>query len=125
MIIMKLIPYESDSPIKVTCGVIFNEDGNVFICRRKQEKSMGGYWEFPGGKVEEGESLQECLKRELLEELDMEVKVNQHLKTVLHDYDTFKIELVAFTCYFQRSSYLMTDHDKYEWVDVSAILEKN
>lgn len=122
---MKTRSYGNNSPVKVACGVIFNDDGYVFVCRRKQEKSLGGHWEFPGGKVEEGESLQECLKRELLEELDMEVDVKDHLKTVLHDYGTFQIELVAFSCDFRRSSLVMTDHDKFEWVNVSALLVKN
>ncbi len=112
------------TPIKVTCGIIMNNEGKVFVCRRKPEKSMGGFWEFPGGKVEEAESHEECLKRELLEELDMEVQVNEHFKTVFHDYDAFQIELISFLCKFQQSTYALTDHDLYEWVSTSELLEK-
>lgn len=110
--------------IKVTCGIIFNDEDKVFLCRRNPEKSMGGYWEFPGGKVEEGESYEECLKRELLEELDMDVRVKDHFITVKHDYGTFEIELIAFICHFQTSSFALMDHDRYEWVKVSNLLDK-
>ncbi|ELV8552502.1 (deoxy)nucleoside triphosphate pyrophosphohydrolase [Vibrio fluvialis] len=116
----------SEKPLlKVTCGIIFNDEGKVFICRRKPEKSQGGYWEFPGGKVEEGESLEECLRRELLEELDMDVQVIEHFKTVQHDYGTIHVELIAFTCQFLRSSYKLEDHDLTEWVDVFKICDKD
>ena len=110
--------------IKVTCGIILNSEGKMFVGRRKPEKSMGGYWEFPGGKVEEDESYEECLKRELLEELDMNVQVNEHFMTVLHDYGTFKVELISFLCEYQRSSYQLIDHDKYEWISVNDLLDK-
>ncbi len=110
--------------IKVTCGIIFNDEGKVFLCRRKPEKSQGGLWEFPGGKVEPGESYEDCLKRELLEELDLEVKVKEHFKTVQHDYETFQGELIAFTCHFVRCSYMMIDHDRYEWVGISDVVRK-
>ncbi|MFH4630859.1 (deoxy)nucleoside triphosphate pyrophosphohydrolase [Vibrio alginolyticus] len=99
--------------IKVACGIIFNDEDEVFLCRRNHEKSIGGYWEFPGGKVEEGESYDECLKRELLEELDMDVRVKDHFITVQHDYRTFETGLIAFICHFQTSSFALMDHDRY------------
>lgn len=112
------------TPIKVTCGIIINSEGKVFVCRRKPEKSQGGYWEFPGGKVEEGESLEDCLRRELAEELQMEVQVNQHFKTVLHDYGAVKVELISYLCDFKKSTFDMIDHDRYEWLAVSQLLSK-
>ena len=105
---------------KVTCGIIY-KDEKVFICRRKKEKPLGGYWEFPGGKVEPGESYENCLQRELLEELEMNVEVLDHFKTVLHSYDNFKIELISFRCNFTSSRYALHDHDMYEWVAVKDL----
>jgi len=110
--------------IKVVCGVIFN-NGKVFICRRKQEKALGGFWEFPGGKIEDGENEFESLFRELLEELGMKVHVRHHLKTVIHHYDNISIELIAFVCDFIEASYILTDHDDFIWLDIAEIKRYN
>lgn len=101
--------------IKVVCGLIYKE-GMFFICRRKPEKSFGGYWEFPGGKVEGDEGFEECLKREIWEELQMEIEIKSHYKTVQYTYDQFTIELISFLCDFKSCSFKLTDHDAYEWV---------
>ncbi len=100
-----------------------NNEGKVFLCHRKSEKSQGGSWEFPNGKVEPGESYEDCLKRELLEELDMEVQVKEHFKTVHYDYETCQVELMAFNCKLQKYSHKMIDHDLYEWVYPTHLLE--
>ena len=110
--------------IKVVCGLIYNS-GKVFICRRKAEKSLGGYWEFPGGKVEPNETYQDCLKRELQEELEMTVDVRRHFLTVCHDYDKFKIELISFLCDYKSAEFMMTDHDLFEWVTSKDLLNWN
>jgi 8-oxo-dGTP diphosphatase len=107
--------------IKVTCGLIFDE-GKIFICRRRPEKSLGGFWEFPGGKVELGETFEECLRRELLEELDMKVDVLDHFKTSCHSYDSFRIELISYLCKFKSAAYSMIDHDQHEWIDTKDLL---
>lgn len=108
--------------IKVVCGLIFKED-KIFICRRKPEKSLGGFWEFPGGKVELNEELEASLIRELREELQMSVEVKEHFKTVKHNYDNFSIELISFICEFENSNYILTDHDSYEWLDPKELLK--
>ena len=100
--------------IKVVCGIIYRED-QIFLCRRKPHKIFGGYWEFPGGKVEENEKYEEALERELAEELGMKVIVKGHFTTVLHDYEKFTIELIAYSCEFVEASFILTDHDAYEW----------
>jgi len=65
--------------IEVVCGVIYNEHGQVLICRRAKHKSLAGYWEFPGGKIETDELPEQSLSRELLEELGMEVSVQDFI----------------------------------------------
>ncbi|MDB2327305.1 (deoxy)nucleoside triphosphate pyrophosphohydrolase [bacterium] len=107
--------------IKVTCGLIFSGD-KIFLCRRNPKKSLGGYWEFPGGKVEPQESLHACLERELQEELDMKVDVISHFLTIQHHYEDFSIELISFLCDFKSSTFSMKDHDAYKWVDPKSIL---
>ena len=108
--------------IKVVCGIIFNA-GKIFISRRKLGKSLGGYWEFPGGKVEEGEVYEEKLIRELEEELGMKVEVGDHFITNEHKYQNFRIELIAYQCKFLSATFKMADHDAYEWVVPSKLLD--
>lgn len=108
--------------IKVVCGIIYSDD-KVFICRRKPDKSLGGYWEFPGGKVEVNEHPEAALQRELHEELAMEVQIDRYFGTSRYDYPDFSIELIAYCCRLKRSSFTLTDHDAYEWVPPGELLK--
>lgn len=101
--------------VKVVCGIIW-KDGKVFIARRKPEKSMGGYWEFPGGKIEEGEDPEKALIRELKEELGMEVTVKGYFAVNKHQYEKFIIDLLAYECDFVTATYQLTDHDEWKFV---------
>ncbi|MDF2476736.1 MAG: hydrolase [Sphingobacterium sp.] len=106
---------------KVVCGIIF-KDHRVLICRRKPEKSLGGYWEFPGGKVEGSESYEESLIRELIEELNLKVEINKHFINTVHHYDKNSIELISFICSTSGTVVESTDHDLIEWVKVDDLL---
>lgn len=110
--------------IKVVCGIIF-QNNKVLISRRKADKSLGGFWEFPGGKIEQGEQAEDSLKRELLEELGMKVEVIGYFMTNIHRYENFEIELMAFKCNFIEASYVMTDHDEHKWIDVADLKNFN
>ena len=107
--------------IKVVCGVIW-KDGQVFIARRSPEKSMGGYWEFPGGKVEENEKEEFALERELREELVMEVNVGAYIGRTVHPSESVFIELIAYSCEFKTASYNLIAHDAYKFVKPSELL---
>lgn len=106
---------------KVVCGIIFKDD-LVLICRRKPEKSLGGYWEFPGGKIEDGESYEESLLRELIEELNLKVEIKQHFFDTVHHYDKGAIELISFFCETENIPFESTDHDLLYWVKVDDLL---
>lgn len=110
--------------IKVVCGIIYNQN-KVLICRRKSSKSLGGFWEFPGGKVEKGESGDLALIRELKEELEMEIESISYFRTNIHDYGLEKIELIAYKCIFISSDIKLVDHDAIEWVDVNDLSNWN
>lgn len=107
--------------VEVVCGII-SRNNKVLICKRKKGKYLGGFWEFPGGKIESNESPKSALKRELLEELGMEVEMHNHLTNVIHSYPDFVIKLIAIECTLIKASFVMTDHDSYEWVAVSDLL---
>ncbi|MGE8426706.1 MAG: (deoxy)nucleoside triphosphate pyrophosphohydrolase [Sphingobacterium sp.] len=106
---------------KVVCGIIFKDD-LVLICRRKPEKSLGGYWEFPGGKVEDDESYEESLLRELIEELNLKVEIKRHFFDTVYHNDNGAIELISFICETSGTVVESTDHDLVEWVKVSDLL---
>lgn len=107
---------------KVLCGLII-KDHQILICRRKPEKSLGGYWEFPGGKLEENETYEECLARELQEELGLIVTVGDHFKTVIHHYDQKATELIAYVCDTKYEVKKLVDHDKIEWIAIEDLLK--
>jgi 8-oxo-dGTP diphosphatase len=101
--------------IEVVCGIIYKED-KIFIARKKPDKKLACKWEFPGGEIEDDESAEEALQRELIEEIGMNVHVLECLGENPHSDNHISIKLVAFKCDFIAASYELTDHDKYEWV---------
>lgn len=82
----------------VTAGLIRNSERHLLIAKRPDDKLLGGLWEFPGGKQEPGETLEDCLARELHEELNIQVAVGQFFVQVKHAYTHFKITLHVFEC---------------------------
>ena len=109
--------------IQVVCGIIYNNDQEIFIARRKPGKHLESFWEFPGGKIQSGESPISALHRELHEELGMKVIVEKYFSSNQHQYGAFQIELIAYRCEFVSATFEMTDHDKYEWVKPDNLLD--
>lgn len=101
--------------IEVVCGIIYNDE-KIFLCRRHPKKTLGGYWEFPGGKIEPGESHEKALKRELREEMNMKVDIINYFETHIHDYKKFTVKLIAYKCHLIDWDYSLLDHDAFEWV---------
>lgn len=110
--------------IRVVCAVV-EKEVRVLICRRRPTKSLGGYWEFPGGKVNSNESDVQALKRELSEELNMQVEVGALIGSNVHTYGTFEIELVAYSCSLMCWDGTLIDHDAFMWVLPSEIDKYN
>lgn len=100
----------------VTAGVIWDAKGRLLLAQRPPEAMLGGLWEFPGGKVEPGETLPECLRRELQEELDILVEVGPPVGTVRHAYSHFRITLHAFHCRIISGTPRPLDAAAIRWV---------
>ncbi|MEJ8802316.1 (deoxy)nucleoside triphosphate pyrophosphohydrolase [Pontibacter sp. H249] len=100
--------------IKVLCGII-EKDGLVLITQRSKSMSQPLLWEFPGGKLEVGETEQDCLVREIKEELCISVTPQHKLKPVLHTYPDKIVELIPYICTFNRGTISLQEHLKYEW----------
>jgi A/G-specific adenine glycosylase len=96
-------------------GVI-GRDGKVLIARRPEGKLLGGLWEFPGGRQEPGETLEECLMREMREELDIQVEVGPSLGTYAHAYTHFRIQVHAFACTLPHGDPTLLEHEALAWV---------
>ena len=107
--------------VKVVCGIIWS-DGKIFIAKRKSDKSQGGFWEFPGGKIENNEDPEIALTRELNEELGMQVRVVKYFGKNIHHYETLSIELIAYECQFISASFNLTDHDEYCFVSSKDLI---
>jgi len=105
---------------QVTAAVII-ENGLLFLARRAPDEKLAGMWELPGGKVEPGETPEECLKRELLEELDMQCRVGELVGTVVHEYEHGEFELLAYRVE-RLSDWSLSVHDRAGWVCSNEVL---
>lgn len=105
--------------IEVVAGVIIT-DGKVFVAQRGYGEFKGG-WEFPGGKVEEGESLETALKRELREELDVDVSVGRLIKTIEYDYPNFHLTLHCLETKIVSGEPKLLEHESARWVDGNEV----
>jgi 8-oxo-dGTP diphosphatase len=102
--------------IKVAAAVIRDDAGRVLIARRRTGKAFAHKWEFPGGKIEEGETPEQCLVRELREEFDIEADVGAHVASSQAQYAELTIELHAYATRYLRGHFQLTDHDAVAWV---------
>ena len=108
--------------IKVAAGVITDND-KVLITRRAPEENLAGGWEFPGGKIEVNETPEDCLARELKEELNIDVSIGKFCAEVTHDYGNININLIAYYCTIIDGTIQISVHDKYKWVKIIDLLK--
>ncbi|MFN8377701.1 MAG: A/G-specific adenine glycosylase [Anaerolineae bacterium] len=101
----------------VTAGLIWNDRGQLLIAQRPLHGLLGGLWEFPGGKVEPDESLEDCLRRELWEELAIEVEVGDLFCVVRHAFTHFSITLHTFNCRYLSGDPQPLGVQAFNWVE--------
>jgi len=111
--------------IDVCCAVISNTQGLIFVTQRSARMSLPLCWEFPGGKLEKGESEEDCLKRELKEELNIEVEIHERLGEFVHEYNEFSINLIAFDCTTAASDQeiKLVEHAQFRWMRLEQLGE--
>jgi 8-oxo-dGTP diphosphatase len=102
--------------VQVVCGVIRNPEGAYLACLRPKGKHLGGLWEFPGGKVDPGESPEEALVRELGEELAVVVEITRALSPVVWNYGETTIRLSPFLCGIVSGELQALEHEQVRWV---------
>lgn len=101
--------------IRVVAGLIEDDQGRLLACRRPEGKHLAGKWEFPGGKIEAGESPARALVRELQEELAVTVDVGKALTPVVHDYGRGPIELIPLRCRIASGCLHAREHSELRW----------
>ena len=107
--------------IEVVAAVII-EDGRLFATQRGYG-DFKDYWEFPGGKIEPGETPEEALRREIREELDTTVEVGALLTTVEYDYPQFHLILHCFRCRVAEGSLTLKEHEAALWIELARLRE--
>ncbi len=107
---------EKTKPTLVTAALICSNNAEILITQRPSGKLFPLKWEFPGGKVEPNEDPEDCLVRELKEELNLEIEVVEPFITVNHQYAEFYISLMTFWCKIKKGKPTLIEHNDYRWV---------
>ncbi|MEL7241734.1 MAG: 8-oxo-dGTP diphosphatase MutT [Cyanobacteria bacterium J06629_18] len=102
-------------------AVIWNDKKQILIDRRLPEGAMGGLWEFPGGKIEPGETIEECIKREIDEELAIEIEIGEHLITIDHTYTQLRVTLTVHECRHIQGVPQPLECDEIRWVNLEQL----
>lgn len=107
--------------INVTCAII-KIDNKILVTQRSEKMKLPLKWEFPGGKLEDNESELDCIKREIREELHLEIEVLERLSNSVFDYGAFKINLIPFIANYISGDIVLTEHKDYKLIDKSELI---
>jgi 8-oxo-dGTP diphosphatase len=107
--------------IDVTCAIII-QSNKILVTQRSEKMKLPLKWEFPGGKLEENESEIDCIKREIKEELNIEIEVLKKLSNSIHDYGNFKINLIPYLSNYVSGEIILLEHKNYKLLDKSELL---
>ncbi|MFN6274983.1 MAG: 8-oxo-dGTP diphosphatase MutT [Microcystis sp.] len=117
-----MIP-ETDSLASKQIGVaVIRDDRDLILIDRRLAKGLlGGFWEFPGGKIEGNETVQECIKREILEEIGIDIAIDSHLITIDHTYSHFRVNLQVYNCRYLSSEARAIECEEIRWVTIEEL----
>lgn len=107
--------------IKVVAAVI--RDGDKIFATQRGYGDLKGGWEFPGGKIEEGETPQETLKREIMEELDTEIEVGELIDTIEYDYPEFHLSMGCYWCSVVSGDLVLKEHEAARWLGKDGLMD--
>lgn len=101
--------------IEVVAAIIYDAEGRIFATQRGYGE-WEGWWEFPGGKMEAGESPEEALQREILEELETRIVIERLVTTVEWDYPKFHLKMHCYWCHVESGSLILKEHEAARWL---------
>ena len=108
--------------IDVTCAIIRNEDNEILVVQRGEYTDNALKWEFPGGKVNEGESFEECIAREIEEELSIDIVICGKLPDTQHNYADKSVNLIPFICDTLDEMPFLSEHIDFKWIEAEQLL---
>lgn len=108
--------------LQVTCAIIEHAN-EILICQRSASMKLPLKWEFPGGKIETGESKEDCLHREIKEEINIDITIRKALTMVEHQYADFSLQLYPFVCSLQSGEVKVLEHAQAIWVAIDQLLD--
>lgn len=106
---------------RIGVAVIFNDEGLILIDRRPEGEWFGGFWEFPGGKIEGNETVEACVEREVLEEIGIAIAVGEKLITIDHTYTHFQVTLHVHLCRYLSGKPQTIECDEIRWVKLDEL----
>ena len=101
--------------INVVAAIIHNPDGRIFATQRGYG-DWKDWWEFPGGKIESGETAEEALQREIREELSVEINIENFLQTIEYDYPSFHLTMHCYWCSVREGNLTLQEHESARWL---------
>lgn len=107
--------------VRVVAAII-RQDDKIFATQRGYGEFKGG-WEFPGGKIEEDETPEEALVREINEELDITITMEEYFDTVEYDYPTFHLSMKCFICKIEKGNLHLNEHEDARWLTVDTLYD--
>ena len=113
---------ETPKITRVTAAILINDE-KIMIAKRKSSGKLPNKWEFPGGKIENNETPEQCLRREMKEEFDIDVSVGEYLGSSIYYYDHISIELMAYRTYWEKGEIDLKDHDEFKWISLEQLAE--
>lgn len=106
-------------------GAVIVKEGKIFCAQRGRDKSLPEMWEFPGGKIEQGESPEEALKREILEEMQCEIEVGKKVEHTVYEYDFGIVHLTTYYCRLLKGELVLTEHIDAKWLKPTELRSLN
>jgi 8-oxo-dGTP diphosphatase len=107
--------------MKIVTAAIIKKENKVLVARRSPGEKLEGLWEFPGGKLEKGETLQNCLERELEEEFGLITKSGRELISSIYEYEHGKFKIVALDSVIISGDLELRVHDKVKWISINRL----
>ena len=109
-------------PILVCCAIILFPDNKILAVQRGKTMRHEGKWEFPGGKIEAGETEEACIRREIMEELGIEIEITGRLKPHIHHYTNLSIKLIPFLAKHTLGSISLKEHSSFRLLDKTELM---